>query len=130
MLQDNKVMWRYGHNANDWFFTSQEKKISMLSKTETTIFIHDSKSFHTTQTTISLIHSEQWYKHAMNNQHEQLLFDSQLKHYAYYLQSTTSTTNLILLCKNFVKINFYCVKIKQLKQPFFQFKTRMFWNKR
>ena len=97
MLQDKKATWRHGHNFNNWFFKPQEKKISMLRTIETTIFIHDSQNFHTTQTTISLIHSKYWCK-----QPRQLFFNYWLNYYAHYLQSTaTLTTSLISLCKKF-----------------------------
>ena len=48
-----------GHNANNRFFLPEKKKnIYTLNNLNNHFYSNDSKSFHTTQTTIPLIHSK------------------------------------------------------------------------
>ena len=115
-----KVTWRYWHNPNNWFFTSQEKKISMLWTTETTIFIRMIARF-----SIQRKQSYLWFiakKYInMKTQRRQLLFDSQLKH-SWILSSVCNVNNQFDFTVQ--KLWFHCVQMKRLKQPSFRLKHK------
>ena len=117
-----KVTWRYWHNPNNWFFTSQEKKISMLWTTETTIFIRMIARFSIQRKQSYLWFIEKKYIN-MKTQRRQLLFDSQLKH-SWILSSVCNVNNQFDFTVQ--KLWFRCVQMKRLKTTIFSIETQMF----
>ena len=94
MLQNKKATWRWRHNDNNRFFhLLKEKNAYPLNNWNNHFYSNDSKKFHTTQTTVSLIQGNNdrnlLWEHNPDNYILSLSWNIHTNH----LHSTTSTTS-------------------------------------